>query len=291
MIISTSNFGRLGNRLQLSAFVLAYAISEDRRATLLGLGKYAHYFVGPSNSWFHTYPPISTTAVPSSIHPRIHQLLRRSLRRLGDIEFIHRVKCSKGYFQDLEPMTLPQSGPIHLDGHYFSAAECLGKHSNFVRRFLRPLPEYRSSVDISFENYRKKFDRIVGLHIRHGDFRTWESGRHFFEIDTYVDAVRKNILDSNSKTLIVAVSNTKLPDGIFPETPCVRGPGTEIGDLYALSKCDVIVGPFSTFNLWGSFFGRVPRYEMRRMESGPEAVPVGVSRNLDEAVRYSRQDE
>lgn len=35
-----------------------------------------------------------------------------------------------------------------------------------------------------------------------------------------------------------------------------------IGDLYALSQCDYIIGPPSTFNCWASFIGDVPLYTM-----------------------------
>ncbi|WP_251951874.1 alpha-1,2-fucosyltransferase [Salinibacter ruber] len=142
-------------------------------------------------------------------------------------------------------------------------------------------------MDELFAKYRRSFDKIVGVHIRHGDYKKWESGRHFFETDAYVEAVKKSVLASHTKTLIIVVSDTEIPEGIFTETPCVQGPGTEIGDLYTLSKCDAIVGPLSTFNLWASFFGEVPRYEMRRSDSGLGAVPVGASKDLSEIVIYA----
>ena len=35
-----------------------------------------------------------------------------------------------------------------------------------------------------------------------------------------------------------------------------------VGDFYALSQCDYIIGPPSTFNCWASFIGDTPLYTM-----------------------------
>jgi hypothetical protein len=37
-----------------------------------------------------------------------------------------------------------------------------------------------------------------------------------------------------------------------------EGPGTAIGDLYALAGCDKLMGPPSTFSLWASYWGGRP---------------------------------
>jgi hypothetical protein len=42
-----------------------------------------------------------------------------------------------------------------------------------------------------------------------------------------------------------------------------------IDDLYALSECDYIIGPPSTFSEWASFYGSVP---LRVIENGVETV-------------------
>lgn len=128
--------------------------------------------------------------------------------------------------------------------------------------------------------------------MRQGDYRKWESGKHFFEVDSYVDAAKRAFDDSHASTLFVTVSDADLPEDVFPDVSSVRGPGTEIEDLYLLSKCDAIVGPLSTYNMWGSFFGEVPRYEMKHTESGPpKADPVGVSKDLEEMIKYKGYHE
>jgi hypothetical protein len=36
------------------------------------------------------------------------------------------------------------------------------------------------------------------------------------------------------------------------------GPGSVVGDLYALARCDYIMGPPSTYTQWASFYGNRP---------------------------------
>ena len=38
------------------------------------------------------------------------------------------------------------------------------------------------------------------------------------------------------------------------------GTGHAIEDLYALARCDYLIGPPSTFSAWASFYGKVPLY-------------------------------
>jgi len=285
MIISTSTSGRLGNRLQVSAFALAFAADKGQRAALLGMGEYARYFEGSLHSWFHIYSKAIGFTTPSTTHPQVRRLVRNNLRILARIGLLQRVESPEGRFRNLREIDI-RKGVVHLDGHYFSATKCLKRKCNLIRKFFRPLPKHRKRVDRLVDCYRNKYGRIIGIHVRQGDYREWESGRHFFEVDTYVDAAKKAFEDPHENTLFVIVSDGDIPEEVFSEVPFTKGPGTEIEDLYLLSKCDAIVGPLSTFNIWSSFFGKVPRYEMKKTGDSSKAVPVGISENLEEAVQY-----
>ena len=47
-------------------------------------------------------------------------------------------------------------------------------------------------------------------------------------------------------------------EGLKQDLKCFSGPRTVIGDLIALSKCDLILGPPSTFSGWAAWYGKVP---------------------------------
>ena len=47
------------------------------------------------------------------------------------------------------------------------------------------------------------------------------------------------------------------------------GPGSVVGDLYALARCDYIMGPPSTYTQWASFYGNHP---MLSLDSGDQRI-------------------
>ena len=56
-------------------------------------------------------------------------------------------------------------------------------------------------------------------------------------------------------------SNEDFPLDIFKDCECQRfgkEPSGAILDLYTLSLCDRIIGPFSSYSRWASFIGEVP---------------------------------
>jgi hypothetical protein len=48
----------------------------------------------------------------------------------------------------------------------------------------------------------------------------------------------------------------------FPGLRVEPGVGTILEDLCSLARCDLLIGPPSTFSAWASYYGRVPLYSM-----------------------------
>lgn len=60
------------------------------------------------------------------------------------------------------------------------------------------------------------------------------------------------VLICSDSTVILRDIEDKHPDYIFPK-------GSVAEDMYALSKCDYIIGPkATTMSAWAAFFGNVP---------------------------------
>jgi hypothetical protein len=49
----------------------------------------------------------------------------------------------------------------------------------------------------------------------------------------------------------------------FPGLTIGFGTPSPVADLYALAKCDYIIGPPSTFSQWASFYGSKPLFQLR----------------------------
>jgi hypothetical protein len=50
-----------------------------------------------------------------------------------------------------------------------------------------------------------------------------------------------------------------------------------VGDLYALARCDYIMGPPSTYTQWASFYGNQPLYHLRSGDDRVEREKFRVS--------------
>lgn len=109
---------------------------------------------------------------------------------------------------------------------------------------------------------RKNADMIIGVHIRHGDYKTFYNGIFYYSLKDYHSFMLniKQIYPEKRVAFFIS-SNEQFATDIFTECNCVRfgkEPSGDILDLYTLSLCDRIIGPWSTYSRWASFIGEVP---------------------------------
>ena len=102
----------------------------------------------------------------------------------------------------------------------------------------------------------------LGVHIRRGDYATWNDGRFFYELSEYhAFMLRVQQLYSDRRVAFFISSNEDFQLSLFEGCTCQRfgkEPSGAILDLYTLSLCDRIMGPFSSYSRWASFINRVP---------------------------------
>ncbi len=131
-----------------------------------------------------------------------------------------------------------------------------------LQHIFRPRQEIVNKAEEMINNIRKKADIIVGVHIRHGDYRTFENGRYYYTLEEYHQFMCSiQNLYPNTRVAFFISSNETFPVNIFNGCNCYRfdkEPSGDILDLYTLSICDKIVGPWSTYSRWASFIGEVP---------------------------------
>jgi hypothetical protein len=48
----------------------------------------------------------------------------------------------------------------------------------------------------------------------------------------------------------------------FPELQVGFGTDVPVEDLYALARCDYVLGPISSFSQWASFYGQKPLFHL-----------------------------
>lgn len=131
-----------------------------------------------------------------------------------------------------------------------------------LQYIFRPKKEITDKAEALIAGIRRNADMVVGVHIRRGDYATWNDGRFFYSLDDYHRFMLR-IKDSfpDRRVAFFISSNEDIPLNIFHGCSCYRfanEPSAAVLDLYTLSICDRITGPFSTFSRWASFIGEVP---------------------------------
>lgn len=131
-----------------------------------------------------------------------------------------------------------------------------------LQHIFRPKDEIMNKAKALIARMRQNADIVVGVHIRRGDYATWNDGRFFYELEDYHQfMLRVKALYKDRRVGFFISSNEDFALELFKDCNCHRfgrEPSGAILDLYTLSLCDRIIGPFSSYSRWSSFIGEVP---------------------------------
>jgi hypothetical protein len=131
-----------------------------------------------------------------------------------------------------------------------------------LQHIFRPREDIMKRATEMIAGIRKEADIVVGVHIRHGDYKTFENGRYFYSFEEYHNFMLKiQALYQGQRVSFFISSNVSFDVSIFNGCKCYRfgkEPSGDILDLYSLTLCDRIIGPWSTYSRWASFIGEIP---------------------------------
>ena len=137
-----------------------------------------------------------------------------------------------------------------------------GEGKWMVKHIFRPKDEIMNKAEGFVKELKQNADLVVGVHIRRGDYATWNDGHFFYELEEYHQfMLRIKQLYKDRRVSFFISSNEDFSLDIFTDCECCRfgkEPSGAILDLYTLSVCDRIIGPFSSYSRWASFIGEVP---------------------------------
>ena len=131
-----------------------------------------------------------------------------------------------------------------------------------LKRIFRPKDDIMRKAEEMVADLRQTSDIVVGVHIRRGDYATWNDGRFYFELEDYRQFMLRiqNLYKPRRVSFFIS-SNEDFSLQQFEGCQCRRfgrEPSGAILDLYTLSLCHYIVGPVSSYSRWASFIGEVP---------------------------------
>ena len=139
-------------------------------------------------------------------------------------------------------------------------------YSDGIKKYYRTLVSHFRPV-YSIEQNAEKFDRevhvdcdlYIGVHIRHGDYKQWRGGKHFYELKDYLEVMKHTEgLFPDKRIKFLVCSNETFKATEFDDLNVVIGPGNFMEDVYSLTYCDYLMGPPSGFTWWASLYGEKP---------------------------------
>ncbi|HOZ87710.1 MAG TPA: hypothetical protein PL029_08130 [Bacteroidia bacterium] len=253
MIIISDKPGQFANLLFVYANFLAYGFENKVKIKDPAFHAYRFYFKSTSGFSVSGNKPVY----------KLCYYLARILVRLhvksGPIKAL-----AIDWHEQIDPENAPQlkKGICFVQGWRFRSDRLLAIHQIKIRDFFNPAGSFSQKVNSFFaQNFTPGKETIIGLHIRRGDYKTFEGGKYYYSIEQYV-VILKNLalLFKNEQVHFLISSNetTGLNAADFSGFKITFAPGHELLDLYCLSKCSYIAGPPSTYSMWASFYGQVP---------------------------------
>jgi len=292
-LIVAESSGQLGNQIILFAHLIALAEEFGFSVTNPAFHAYRAHFSGARLGLIASYPNTSGGSVekyltalvrPDQIH-RTSNLTCRSLRRLLPASnlVVSHLSCqghSPEFDIDLssaENMAiLRRSALTLLFGWRYRNYDLFLKHEDRIRDYFSFYDQ--SAAQSLVCQFRQRVDNVIGIHVRRGDYAQFEGGKYYMDLVDYVAAARHLAGQLQGRTGIVICSNEVQDLGAFDGLEAVRGPGSAIGDMQALSMCDYIIGVPSTFSRWASFIGRVPLAVIQQGELQPAISSMKAAR-------------
>jgi hypothetical protein len=306
--------GELGNRLVSYSYLLAYSAEHRVPVTNLCFWRYADLFDRPFSFSERAWVPLSAGAGKKSATERLLRAVLaipafKGLRRR--FLFDGRLVCSPRSLtaRSLVAVATRFRPAIDWSAKVFGLTlrvESQWQHrcSLLVSRSLKELPSMDPALPVKhagllraqfrlatplrerlasfLKDLRARHGRLIGIHIRQGDYSEYRDGQWLFDLPTYhrVATYLASMFPGESVGFLIS-TNGSLPSCTFAGLNVYPAPGDLALDMYALAACDLIVGPPSTFSGWASFVGNTPIYFMEnaeRLPTSPELTKVWAPR-------------
>ena len=262
MIIITDRPGQLSNRLWSYTPLIAFCLEHNINLKVLYFNHYSRYFVNVNR-----IENIKIGLVKSFNSYKVARYLLNFLKRTRTQKFFTQLKVVDYTFPDfetLEKYIKKNRGLIFMQSWNQPVnIELISKHKKSVIEIFKPKLSICNHIDHLFKEKRELNDIVVGVHIRKGDYKQFNSGKYFFSNNIYLRYMKliQEQLNAERKTNVVffLCSDEQIDLNAFLSLNAFNAKKpTAVHDQYALSKCNYIFGPPSTFSMWASFIGNVP---------------------------------
>ncbi len=273
IFVITLKKGNMGNRLFLFSNVLAFAIENNFEVYNPTFYDFADCFKGTQNDFFCRYPHQETRLFRRSffLSEYFHEVTMKIAdfaRRFPQNPFWKTFEFQSGSeIYDLDGPDFHEvirgKKVVFIEGWPLMSRTSMAKHHSRILDYFKPLSGYSGAIEEPIKKLRQDNEIVVGVAIRHGHYRWWRGGKYFFDTDRYADVMRRTAeLFPGKKTGFFICSDEEQDERKFEGLNILFRKGHDLENRYALSLCDYLISPPSTYAGWAAFYGKVPYYVM-----------------------------
>ena len=259
MIILRDKPGQLCNRLWSFSFFIAYGLKNNINIYIPNLKEY--------ESLFENLHQFSNIKFNLSKNNRIEKLIQIGVLFIYlfnkiKIGFLFRI--FNIYFPDknfLNESYLSKNRMYYINSwKHKKDYEAIVEFKPEIIRLFTPKKEFREKTDKLFPELKSMYNILIGVHIRKGDYMNYHNGSYYFDDSVYSRYMNMLVAEQGIKKIGFFISTNEPidPQKFIGLNIHLLDNSLGIEDLYALSKCNYIMGPPSTFSMWASYYGSVP---------------------------------
>lgn len=291
VVILWHNGGRLANQLWLFISVYAYCLEMGYKLENHCFFEYSRYFRFPVGNrlidylFFKSHNFLKTN-LPRKLfvnqhnyffrwYYKVYERLIRWFYKDSVIYAEHDKEAKECY---LKPTKDPddrfdkfeesKKTKIYLHGWLFRNPVGIEKYRNEIVRYFRPVEAITAKVDNFLIGLSEKYETIVGVHIRQGDYQKEFAGGKFYlsneEVNTVLNQYLKFAKKRSEDVCFVICSDGLVDLNLFSGLNAVKTDFSPVEDLYLLSQTSTIIGSDSTFGVFASYYGNVPLVVMKK---------------------------
>ena len=269
MLIIADKPGQLGNMLFVYANLIASAMENNFAVANPVFEDYADLFPSTCKDLLSRFPSgqsrIACTPRRRKLTSELFRNAARVLSRLHlTLPWMRQITLQDWneqlYLSDPNFLaSLNSRQHVLLRGWLFRDAPALKKHVTAVRDFFRPHEHNQRRIDELISQARQNSDVLIGVHIRHGIIHFANTRKYFYTARRYAEMMDELTgLFPGRRVSFLICSDWPQDPQVFARFDVTFGTGDLIEDMYALARCDYLIGAPSTFTMWASFYNDVP---------------------------------
>ncbi|WP_460678628.1 alpha-1,2-fucosyltransferase [Mucilaginibacter koreensis] len=261
MIILNDLRGQLANRLHFISYFIANSFHHNYDLLITCFPEYHDYFASGLKT-SHQVKIVKRGLFQKMIHRLFNKL--RTLKFVPPYLNFHSIAQLESRHIEFDInnesfIKVAKKSVVLPTGWLYRDYTNLKRYKTELRSFFSPLQQFQSIVCLEKERALLLGDTLIGVHIRRGDYETFNDGKWFYSNTLYkrkMDEVSAIFPDKNC--VFVICSDCDIVEQDFKGYNVLINKRAAIVDLYLLSACDYIIGPPSTFSEWASFYNDVP---------------------------------